>query len=72
MKRVICASQNSQQGGVDAFQNKINELQAIKDKLEAKSNEYNADKVQKVTSFFVNEIEKMMDTYLKTVYDSTL
>lgn len=72
MKRVICSSKSTAQNSINAFQKRIDELQTIKDKLEAKSDVNNADKVKKTTSFFVNEIEKMVDTYLKTIYDSSL
>lgn len=73
MKRVICSSEaTSAQSSMDAFQNRIDELQTVKDKLEAKSDTDNADKIKKVISFFVDEIDKMMGTYMKTVYDSNL
>lgn len=72
MKRIICSREATAQSSINAFQKRIDELQAIKDKLEAKSDVNNADQVKKATSFFVNEIDKMMDTYLKTIYDSRL
>lgn len=57
---------------IHEFQERVDRLQTIKDKLEGKSDADNAPKVRKASMFFVNEIDKMMDTYMKTVYDSTL
>ena len=72
MKRVVCSNELNQDAGLASFQKKIDALQTIKDKLEAKLDTSNAEKVAKATSFFVEEIGNMTDTYLKTVYDSTL
>lgn len=73
MKRVICSRADiSSQNMLDVFQKRIHELQAIKDKLEAKVDSDNADKVDDAAAFFVNEIDNTLYTYVKTIYDSKL
>lgn len=73
MKRIVRANDlTSTHKSLDELQSRIESLQEIKDKLGAKLNSENQQKIEESVSFFVNAIDDCIGTYAKTIYDSTL
>ena len=73
MKRIVCADDStSVHKSLDELQSRIEYLQTVKDRLQAKLNSDNQHKVAEAVSFFINEIDNCIGTYAKTIYDSTL
>lgn len=73
MKRIVCAKDStSAHKSLDELQSRIEYLQTVKDRLEAKMNADNQHKIEEAVSFFVNAIDDCIGTYAKTIYDSTL
>ena len=73
MKRIVCADDStSAHKSLDELQSRIEYLQTVKDRLEAKLNSDNQHKIEEAVSFFINEIDNCIGTHAKTIYDSTL